>query len=207
MPPTKYDLFIVSDSYERTLKLGCTNETRLYVSITCPHCNVQFTEVPNDSIDKMKSTKCLQHLRVCTAYQGDVKPAPQIKKTEMDMLRERAEQAEARADARHKEAMAKAQQQHDEMMREMREEAERRHRETLQAIWESQSTDPPPIVDQHDLERRLSKKRKEDRSIRDALKRICKDERQARMMRRALHPDGSNANFDDLDLVRNALGL
>ena len=226
MAPKKYSEFIVSEPFQLRAKHQIDDTFDWYCSITCPHCNQAFIELRQSSLASNRAGRILQHLRVCTAYEGEVKPAPEKKQDELETLRARAEHAESRADRRHQEAMRLSQQQHDEMISLMEAEkqtaqrlqkaaeqdAKRRHKETLQAIWNHQSDNqPPPIRDQADLQRRLELKRKAERSdgdsLTNALQRICKNERQAKKLRSLLHPDGNSADKADLDLVRHALGL
>jgi len=227
MPPaTKYGEFIVSEPFQAKKKHKNEDVLEWYCSITCPYCDKTFVQIPQSSLASNRAGGILKHIRVCTAYQGEVKPAPEKKKDEMDILRKRAEEAEERAERRHQEAMRLSKEQHDAMMKRMEDEkkeaeqkqrlaekrAAQRHKQTLQAIWDEHGHgQPPPIRDQADLNDRLSRKRRAERGhsapITEALKRICQDERQAKRLRSVLHPDGNSANSADLDMVRNALGL
>jgi len=47
-------------------------EVASYIPITCPHCNVVFTEIKESDIKTTKASKCLKHLRLCKMYEGDV---------------------------------------------------------------------------------------------------------------------------------------
>jgi len=230
MPPAKYGEFIVSEPLQAKKKHQTEDVLVSYCSITCPYCDETFVELPETSVYSKKSTRVLEHIRQCPNYDGFVKPAPEKKKSEMEELRQRAEDAESRAgrlheqamaeaERRHQEAMRLSKEQHDAMMRRMEDEkkeaekkAAQRHKKTLQAIWDEHGHgQPPPIRDQADLNDRLSRKRRAERGhnapIAEALKRICQDERQAKRLRSVLHPDGNSANSADLDMVRNALGL
>lgn len=238
MPPaTKYGEFIVSEPFQAKKKRQNEEASISYCSITCPYCDKTFVEIPQNQLPIKRASKILEHIRQCPNYDGFVKPAPEKKKSEMEELRQRAEDAESRAgrlhnqamaeaERRHQEAMRLSKEQHDAMMKRMedaKKEAEQkqrlaekraaqRHKKTLQAIWDEHGHgQPPPIRDQADLNDRLSRKRRAERGhsapITEALKRICQDERQAKRLRSVLHPDGNSANPADLDMVRNALGL
>ena len=51
-------------------------DTRLYVSITCPHCKTTFVEIAVDNLATDKASRCLKHLRVCaSAKQAGVEPS------------------------------------------------------------------------------------------------------------------------------------
>jgi len=39
----------------------------LYVGITCPHCKVEFKQIPEELISTNKASACKEHLRVCHA--------------------------------------------------------------------------------------------------------------------------------------------
>ena len=67
MPPKKYTDFTVSDPFSKPAKHLPQNagEMREYVSVTCPHCNVAFTELLLSSLATHKAGECLAHLRVC----------------------------------------------------------------------------------------------------------------------------------------------
>jgi len=80
MSPVKYLDFEISSVFTRPSKKCDDKDTeREYVSITCPHCRVKFTEVTFETIGKMKATKCKAHLEVCPEFKakgGNVAPAP-----------------------------------------------------------------------------------------------------------------------------------
>lgn len=83
MPTEKYTDFIVSEPVLRQSKLYNDNYSeKNYVSITCPHCDKTFAEMLMSHAPRMKSTKCKAHLEVCTAFRGEVNPAPKRKKRE-----------------------------------------------------------------------------------------------------------------------------
>lgn len=230
MPPAKYGEFIVSEPFQAKKKHQRDEILEWYCSITCPYCDKTFVEIPQNQLSIKRAGRVLEHIRQCPNYDGYVKPAPKKKKSEIEELRQQAEDAESRAgrlhnqamaeaERRHQEAMRLSKEQHDAMMKRMEDEkkeaekkAAQRHKKTLQAIWDEHGHgQPPPIRDQADLNDRLSRKRRAERGhsapITEALKRICQDERQAKRLRSVLHPDGNSANPADLDMVRNALGL
>jgi len=75
MPHEKYRDFKISTPFTRDSKQSnAVQEKREYVSITCPHCQTVFAEITVETIAKMKPTKCLKHLRVCTSFEGDLVP-------------------------------------------------------------------------------------------------------------------------------------
>ncbi len=63
----KYKDFKVSEPYQKLAKFMPTmpGEMRSYVSVTCPHCNEQFKELPESSLVSQKAGVCLEHLRTC----------------------------------------------------------------------------------------------------------------------------------------------
>jgi len=64
MPKEKYSNFRVSEPFLRAAKQSNdTLQQRQYVSICCPYCNEKFAEVTFETVAKMKSTKCLAHIR------------------------------------------------------------------------------------------------------------------------------------------------
>lgn len=78
MPGKKYEDFCESAPKELQSK-HVTGETRLYVTLTCPHCSSNFVDVPVERLETSKASKCLQHLRVCKEYKGVVALAPERK--------------------------------------------------------------------------------------------------------------------------------
>ena len=72
-PRVKYGDFNESEPVQRRGKLPPHDE-RFYVDIKCPHCNEVFAEIAEEFVKKVKSTKCLQHLRVCPGFEGEVPP-------------------------------------------------------------------------------------------------------------------------------------
>jgi len=76
MPGKKYLDFTESEPRELECKQA-PGKTRLYVSISCPHCKVQFIDIPMEQLLSTKASKCLQHLRRCKEYGGVVMSAPE----------------------------------------------------------------------------------------------------------------------------------
>ena len=73
--PPKYQLWDESEPFEDLDKHSeGTGRKRMYISITCPHCNVVFTRVTADRLKTQKSTSCKAHLQECEVYNG--KPIP-----------------------------------------------------------------------------------------------------------------------------------
>lgn len=67
--PQKYQDFTISAPYAKEAKkrVGSEHEHRMYVNITCPHCNVAFKEILEAKIATGKAGECLEHLRTCLA--------------------------------------------------------------------------------------------------------------------------------------------
>ena len=82
MPPKKYMDFTESAPIERQAKQP-PYEERSYVDITCPHCNLSFVSIPEESVRSNKASECLKHLRVCEVFKakgGEVALAPEKKR-------------------------------------------------------------------------------------------------------------------------------
>ena len=67
MPPKKYLDFAESKPFKRIAKhlAQSSTDTREYVSITCPHCNVSFVQIPSECLASNKASECIRHLRMC----------------------------------------------------------------------------------------------------------------------------------------------
>ena len=65
--PKKYTDFAESAPTERVAKhlASGSGHVRSYVSLTCPHCNQAFVEMPLECVDRNKASECLRHLRWC----------------------------------------------------------------------------------------------------------------------------------------------
>jgi hypothetical protein len=64
MPKEKYWNFKVSAPFLRASKQSNdSHQERQYVSISCPYCKETFAEVTAETVAKMKSTKCLAHIK------------------------------------------------------------------------------------------------------------------------------------------------
>ena len=84
MPGKKYLDFTESEPRELECKQA-PGKTRRYVSITCPHCDSAFIDIPIEQLTSTKASKCLQHLRVCEAFKakgGEVALAPERKRAD-----------------------------------------------------------------------------------------------------------------------------
>lgn len=82
MPRTyvkKYTDFTESDAVERRGKQR-PYDIKNYVDITCPHCNEVCAEIPEGLVNSNKASRCLEHLRVCTEYDGEVKSTHEKKR-------------------------------------------------------------------------------------------------------------------------------
>lgn len=53
---------------------------RSFVDITCPHCKQVCAEIPDTLVNSKKASMCLQHLRVCDKFDGEVAQAPEKKR-------------------------------------------------------------------------------------------------------------------------------
>ena len=79
MPLKKYLDFKESEPVKQMAKHFAKHgdDTRLYVSITCPHCHVAFVQIPSECLASNKAMECLRHLRVCErAKAAGVQVAP-----------------------------------------------------------------------------------------------------------------------------------
>ena len=79
----KYVDFEEAVAIERMSKLP-PHTTRMYVPVRCPHCKVQFVEVPEERVATNKAGECLKHLRVCPDFKGSVAAAPEKKRKARD---------------------------------------------------------------------------------------------------------------------------
>ena len=193
MPPTKlYTDFLEKEPQERRGKFPPHNITS-YVDISCPHCKKVIAEIPEQHVAKVKSTKCIQHLRVCPEYKDSVPPAPEKKKDPSNAeLLQRLEEAEKRR---------------RQDVEESEKRAEARHQEMLARIGRAHGLPPPDPMSEDDLNRRLldkqkdeckrarreerKRKRSEDASLR-AAQSLRLDDVQKKRLRAALHPDGKD---------------
>ena len=69
MRPKKYVHFSESMPFERLSKHFAKDgqDTRFYVSVTCPHCEEAFTEIAVDNLKTNKASNCKKHLLKCKA--------------------------------------------------------------------------------------------------------------------------------------------
>ena len=67
--PKKYLDFAESAPHVRLAKQNARDErdTRSYITITCPHCSVDFVEIAADSLSTNKASECKKHLLRCEA--------------------------------------------------------------------------------------------------------------------------------------------
>ena len=82
MPGKKYEDFVES-AHLRYAKLP-PYEPRTYISLTCPHCNIAFVSIPQDSIRSNRAGECLKHLRVCEAFKTKGGEVPVAQKRKHD---------------------------------------------------------------------------------------------------------------------------
>lgn len=90
---SKYAAFTVSEPVARRSKYPPYQEKE-YVNVQCPHCNETF-ELSAGALAN-KASHCLEHLRQCTAYEGEVEQAPAKKRkvTNDDLLKKLNEMQE-----------------------------------------------------------------------------------------------------------------
>jgi hypothetical protein len=74
---SKYDDFTVGEPVVRRAKHP-PYEQKQYVDILCPHCHNIF-ELAADALSS-KAKACLDHIRVCNKYDGDIAPMPDKKR-------------------------------------------------------------------------------------------------------------------------------
>ena len=134
MPVKKYTDFTESDAVERRGKHP-PHVVRSFVDIMCPHCNEVCAEIPVEHVKTSKASMCLQHLRVCTAYDGEVPAAKKQRVTNEDLLRK---------------------------LDQMRKEAEEREQRIIKTISEKIELGPPPPTDEESLYQRVSEKHAEE---------------------------------------------
>ena len=70
---SKYQDFVVSAARIKD-DLRKRGATRAYVGITCPHCKVEFIELPCEAVASNKASKCKQHLGKCPQAPPAPKP-------------------------------------------------------------------------------------------------------------------------------------
>ena len=85
--PKKYLDFAESAPHVRLSKQNARDErdTRSYVTITCPHCSVDFVEIATDSLSTNKASECKKHLLRCDAASAaGIRPEPVKRKRAAD---------------------------------------------------------------------------------------------------------------------------
>lgn len=133
---SKYADFTVSEPILRRSKFPPYDE-KSYIQITCPHCQDQF-DVAADAIAS-KAARCIEHLRQCSSYTGQVSEAPAKKrKTTNDDLLSKLNEV-------------------TEKLNEMHEE----QRATFQLVHESSGRGPPPPTSKEELASNIQRDREE----------------------------------------------
>lgn len=131
--PEKYNDFLCVSEQPRVIGTSAGEEgtTVFYTCIECPHCKERF-EMPSDAVKKNKSSRCLEHLRVCKEFTGKVSEAPAKKRkvTNDDLLRK---------------------------LEEMQEE----QRATFRLVHESSGRGPPPPTTKEELAHNVETDRQE----------------------------------------------
>lgn len=139
----KYTDFVELNQVMRSVasSAGEEGENVLYTVIQCPHCPHKF-EMPSDAVRKNKSSRCLEHLRVCKEYDGEVAPVKKQRVTNEDLAR--------KLDEMRKEAA------------EREKEAAERERRIISTISETTNLGPPPPTNADDLYVRLGEKQEQE---------------------------------------------
>jgi hypothetical protein len=77
----KYQDFCESEPATKQALQGGPGATRDYVGVTCPHCKVEFVQIPVDCLASKKASKCKTHLDACDAAKAaGVKVAPLVRR-------------------------------------------------------------------------------------------------------------------------------
>jgi len=121
----RYDSFAASEPFDAPSR-NAPYTARSYVSLTCPHCNVVFTRVPEERVTANKAGACKAHLAACPNYTPPVPKetdlAAELRKArearEADRLRHEAERMRYEAEKARSEA--EAQRRHEELMGQLR---------------------------------------------------------------------------------------
>ena len=98
--PKKYLDFAESAPHVRLAKQNARDErdTRSYITITCPHCSVDFVEIAVDSLSTNKASECKKHLLRCEAASAaGVCPEPVKRKRAADVASDAALRVELEA--------------------------------------------------------------------------------------------------------------
>ncbi len=99
--PKKYLDFAESAPHVRLAKQNARDErdTRSYITITCPHCSVDFVEIAVDSLSTNKASECKKHLLRCEAASAaGVCPEPVKRKRAADVASDAALRMELEAE-------------------------------------------------------------------------------------------------------------
>ena len=77
MPPAKkYNDFAEGEPRRRISKrcAASSDDERLYVPVTCPHCRLEFVEIPTDRLASNKASECRKHLAACPSNDAEMDP-------------------------------------------------------------------------------------------------------------------------------------
>lgn len=135
MAPKKYCDFIESAPVERRGKHP-PHDIRAFVDIMCPHCNLVCAEIPEEHLKTSKASYCLQHLRVCESYEGQVNPAPKKQRVTPEELSRQLSEMEKRLNT----------------------EADEREKRIVTTVGAMVKLGPPPPTSKDDLYERLESK-------------------------------------------------
>ena len=108
--PKKYTDFAESAPRVRLSKQNARDErdTRSYVTITCPHCSVDFVEIAADSLSTNKASECKKHLLRCDAASAaGIRPEP-VKRKRTDVSPDAALRVELEAEKAKEDLMSRA---------------------------------------------------------------------------------------------------
>lgn len=184
--PKKYINFQESTPFEDLDKRGeGSGNTRLYVSIECPHCNQTFARIPETLVYANKAMYCKAHLAECEVYNG--KPMERKRKRTVD---DKLKEMEARFEDRLDERLA---------------EERLKHWATL---WARLQLEPPPPTTEEELTRRLevaTGSSKGSSSSNNLFAQISADKSAVQHFKAFLHPDRNGKAPDAAIAVREAL--
>ena len=135
-----YEKFAVSVERICNSKYANANgvyETRKYVSLSCPHCDSTFADIPAERVKTNKASACKAHLASCPVHNakptGEATPTPAATTAivssvengiaaELKLLREAREADRIKheeLEAKHEEERQAAKRRHDELMAEL----------------------------------------------------------------------------------------
>ena len=183
----KYISFQESEPFESLDKKGeGTGEVRMYVSITCPHCNTIFTRLPEIAVPLGKASQCKAHLAECDVYNG--KPVERKRRRTMQQWK-------------------------DELRADLRADMEARFAEERLThyahIWSRLQLEPPPPTTQEEFTRRLEvctgSKGARPISADNLFAQIRADKSAVQHFKALLHPDRNGKAPSSAIPVREAL--